>query len=178
MAASDDLLNQWKKEQELTAAPAAGTTTNSTGSDALLNSWKNDLESNITVSVQNAAKGNPERAAEVQKVARALLVPTDVVDKNWDNLSAFAKTRQFQMQRNAAEALGNAVTASEVELALEQTLSSDLDIQGARLVACRQQADGGLAVKAPTLAAVLEEQPGGRKASGLVAQVLLVEAQR
>lgn len=103
MAASDDLLNQWKKEQELTAAPAAGTTTNSTGSDALLNSWKNDLESNITVSVQNAAKGNPERAAEVQKVARALLVPTDVVDKNWDNLSAFAKTRQFQMQRNAAE---------------------------------------------------------------------------
>lgn len=102
MAASDDLLNQWKQEKQLTGEPAPGTT-NTSGSDALLNSWKNDLESNITISVQNAAKGNPERAAEVKRVSRALMVPTDVVDKNWDNLSAFAKTRQFQMQRDAAE---------------------------------------------------------------------------
>lgn len=100
MASSDDLLNQWEQEQKLTTEPVVK---GQSGSDSLLGQWEQQQKSAVAISVGAAVKGNPDQAAEIQRVAKDLRLPADTVKDNWDDVSALAKERSFQMRQMAAD---------------------------------------------------------------------------
>lgn len=96
MAGSDDLLNQWKQERTLTL-DTVGNVNKPTGSDALIETWKTNQSQNFAISVQNAVKIDPNNAADIQRIAKELSLPTDTVERNKADLDAFIKSRRLEM---------------------------------------------------------------------------------
>ena len=51
--------------------------------------------------VMEAVKTSPDRAAQVQKISKELLLPTAVVDRNMDDLDRLARARRLELLRAA-----------------------------------------------------------------------------
>ena len=102
MAASDDLLEQWKSERRVTAAPNAIVDSQAMSeSDKLLKSWTDNRDMRFKMSVDSAVLANPDIAARNQKIARDLSLPIETVEKNSENLEGFIRSRRIEMSQAA-----------------------------------------------------------------------------
>lgn len=53
--------------------------------------------------IMEAVKTSPDRAAHVQKIAKELMLPTEVVDRNVDDLDKLARARRLELMRSAQD---------------------------------------------------------------------------
>lgn len=97
----DDILNQYAKQRELTAAPTPMDTTDKYGS--ILDNMANQRDQKFAISVGNAVKGSPERAAEAQRIAKELNLSPTAVEANFDNALVTYKQRMLDKQRAAQD---------------------------------------------------------------------------
>lgn len=97
----DDILDQYAKQRELTAAPTPMDTTDKYSS--ILDNMANQRDQKFAISVGNAVKGSPERAAEAQRIAKELNLSPTAVEANFDNALVTYKQRMLDKQRAAQD---------------------------------------------------------------------------
>ena len=97
----DDILDQYAKQREMTAAPTPMDTTDKYG--AILDNMANQRDQKFAISVGNAVKGSPERAAEAQRIAKELNLSPAAVEANYDNALVTYKQRMLDKQRAAQD---------------------------------------------------------------------------
>lgn len=97
----DDILDQYAKQRELTAAPTP--TQSADKYSAILDNMANQRDQKFAISVGNAVKGSPERAAEAQRIAKELNLSPAAVEANYDNALVTYKQRMLDKQRAAQD---------------------------------------------------------------------------
>lgn len=97
----DDILDQYAKQRELTAAPTPMDSTDKYSS--ILDNIANQRDQKFAISVGNAVKGSPERAAEAQRIAKELNLSPAAVESDYDNALITYKQRMIDKQRAAQD---------------------------------------------------------------------------
>jgi len=97
----DDILDQYAKQRPLTAAPLPVDTNDKYST--ILDNMANQRDQKFSISVGNAVKGSPERAAEAQRIAKELNLSPAAVEANYDSALVTYKQRMIDRQRAAQD---------------------------------------------------------------------------
>ena len=103
MANYDDILDQYAKQRETTAAPTTTPTQSTDKYSLILDNMANQRDQRFAISVGNAVKGSPERAAEIQRIGKELNLSPSAVEANYDNALITYKQRMLDRQRAAQD---------------------------------------------------------------------------
>jgi len=94
----DTLIEQERQTTGITPTQASSNSSNIY--DDIIIKERSDAQQ-YRSAVMEAVKTSPDRAAQVQKISKELLLPTAVVDRNMDDLDRLARARRLELLRAA-----------------------------------------------------------------------------